>query len=146
MDPKDEKILALLKQDSKMAVWQVAKKACVPVTTAHNRIKKMEKDGIIKGYTLSLDYDKLGKPITAFLLVNIAYMLPSGKKIRQEDVAREIRKQPGAEEVYIMTGTADILAKLRVKDVNELNDFVVNRIRCIDGISNTQTMIVLSSY
>ncbi|MFH1064983.1 MAG: Lrp/AsnC family transcriptional regulator [Nanoarchaeota archaeon] len=146
MDSKDEKILELLKRDSKLAVWQIAKKACMPVTTAHNRIKKMEKEGVIKGYTLSLDYAKLGKPITSFILVNIAYMLPSGKKIRQEDAAKEIKKQPGVEEVCIMTGTADILVKLRVHDINDLNDFVVNKLRSIDGISNTQTMIVLSSY
>lgn len=146
MDAKDEKILELLKKDSKLAVWQIAKKVCMPVTTVHNRIKKLEKDGVIKAYTLTFDYAKLGKPITSFILVNIAYMLPSGKKIRQEDVAKDIKKQASVEEVSIMTGTADILVKLRVHDINELNDFVVNRLRSIDGISNTQTMIVLSSF
>ena len=48
MDEKDEKILKLLKENSKLTTQQISKKTLIPITTIHNRIKKLEKEGIIK--------------------------------------------------------------------------------------------------
>ncbi len=145
MDKKDERILETLRQNSKLTTGKIARKTNIAVTTVHNRIKKMEKDGIIKSYSVELDYRKLERGVTAYILVNIIYTLPSGKKIRQEDIARNIKKLGNVEEVSIMTGGADILAKIRVKDIEQLNDFVIKKLRSIDGVDKTQTMIVLSS-
>lgn len=142
---KDQKILDILKQNSKLTTNQISKKTNIPITTVHNRIKKMEKSGLIKSYSVILDYKKLGRPITSYILVNIIYTLPSGKKIRQEDVARSIKKLGNVEEVNIMTGGADVLVKVRVKDIDELNYFITKKLRSIDGVDKTQTMIVLSS-
>lgn len=145
MDRKDEKVLEMLKHNSKLTTSQIAKKTNIPVTTVHNRIRKMEQNGIIKGYSVVLDYKKLGRPITAYMLVSIIYTLPSGKKVQQEEVAKSIKRLGNVEEASIITGGADILARVRVKDIEELNDFVVRKLRSIDGVDKTQTMIVLSS-
>ena len=58
MDEKDKRILALLRKDAKQRVSQLAKKTGLPTTTVHNRIKRMEKGGIIRGYTVIPDYKK----------------------------------------------------------------------------------------
>lgn len=142
LDKKDEKILELLKENSKLTTSQISKKTAIPVTTVHNRIKKLEKLGIIKNYTLNLNFKKLGYDIIAFILVTVTYTLPSGEKIKQEQVAQAIKKI-GAEEVYIVTGGTDIIAKVRTKNINDLNDFVIKKLRNIEGIDKTQTMIVL---
>ncbi|MFH1636903.1 MAG: Lrp/AsnC family transcriptional regulator [Candidatus Woesearchaeota archaeon] len=142
---KDKRILEILKQNSKLTTSQISKKTNIPITTVHNRIKKMEKSGLIISYSVVLDYKKAGRPIAAYILVNIVYALPSGKKIQQEDVAKSIKKLGNVEEVSIIAGGADILVKVRVKDVEELNDFVVKKLRSIDGVDKTQTMIILSS-
>ncbi len=145
LDEKDLKILDILKQNSKLTSQKIAKKINIPITTIHNRIKKLEKLGIIKGYTVKLDYKQLDKGILAYILVTVNYLLPSGKKLRQEDIAKNIKKLANVEEVNIMTGVTDILVKVRVKDIDELNNFIIKKLREIDGIDKTQTMIVLSS-
>ncbi len=145
LDEKDFQILEVLKQNSKFTTQQIAKKINIPITTIHNRIKKLEKLSIIKGYTVVMDYKQIGKGILAYVLVTVNYLLPSGKKITQESIAKNIKKLSGVEEVDIMTGVIDILVKVRLKDIDELNDFVIDRLREIDGIDKTQTMIVLSS-
>lgn len=145
LDEKDLRIIEVLKQNSKLTTQQIAKKVNIPITTIHNRIKNLERLGVIKGYSVVLDYKMLGRPILGYVLVTAVSALPTGKKLFQEDVAKEIRKLHGVEEVCIVTGGTDILVKVRVKDVDELNDFLIKKLRRIDGVDKTQTMIVLSS-
>lgn len=143
MDDKDEQILALLKENSKLRTHQISKKTRIPVTTVHNRIKKMESDGIIKNYTVNLNHKKLGKGMFAFILATVNYAVPSGNKISQESVAKKV-KLLGAEEVLIVTGGTDIVIRMRTSDVEELNTFIVNKLRTVEGIDKTQTMMVLN--
>lgn len=145
LDEKDLKILDVLKQNSKLTTQQIAKRVNIPITTIHNRIKKLEKLGVIKGYTLVLDYKKLGRPILGYVLVTAFSTLPTGKRLSQDAIAKEIKKLSGVEEVNIVTGGTDILVKVRVKDIDELNNFLIKKLRRIDGVDKTQTMIVLSS-
>lgn len=142
LDKKDEKVLNILKESSKLTTGKISKKIAVPVTTVHNRIKKLEKLGIIKNYTINLDHKKLGFDILAFIFVTVRYTLPNGKNIKQERVAQAIKKI-GAEEVYIVTGRTDIIIKVRAHDINELNDFVIKKLRNVEGVDKTQTIIVL---
>jgi DNA-binding Lrp family transcriptional regulator len=146
IDDKDTKVLELLKENSKLGTNQMSKRLRMPITTVHNRIKKLEKEGVIQGYTLKIDYKKIGYPIKAFILVNVSYTLPDGEKIDQEELAKKIKKLEGVEEVNIMTGVTDILLSVRVKDIEQLNDFVIRKLRNIPGVDKTQTMIVLNNY
>lgn len=145
IDPKDLKILNLLKVDAKLTSQQIFRKTLIPVTTVHNRIKKLERMGIIKGYTILLDHKKLGKGIMAFILMTVTYLLPSGKKISQTELAKAISRLPEVEETHIVTGGTDIIIKVRVKDMDDLNNFVINKLRSLDGVENTQTIITLST-
>lgn len=143
MDEKDEQILSLLKENSKLRTHQISRKTAIPVTTVHNRMKKMESDGIIKKYTIALNYKKIGKSLLAFILATVNYAVPSGKHISQESVAKKV-KSLGAEEVFIVTGGTDVVIKIRTTDVEELNTFIVDKLRTVEGIDKTQTMIVLN--
>tara|TARA_Y100000310_G_scaffold90046_1_gene87297 strand:- start:676 stop:1119 length:444 start_codon:yes stop_codon:yes gene_type:complete len=142
IDEKDLKVLDILKYNSKLSTKQISKKLRIPITTIHNRIKKLEKVGVIKGYTVVLDYKKLNKNIMAYILVTITYVLPDGRKVSQENVAKEI-KSVGAEDVMIVTGATDILIKVRAKDIDGLNNFIISKLRNVDGVDKTQTLIVL---
>lgn len=145
LDEKDYKVIDILKENSNLTTHKISKKLNIPITTIHNRIKKLEKLGIIKNYTVNIDYKKLNLGITSYILVSVMYTLPSGEKVKQEHVAQQIKKLKGVEEVNIVTGGTDIIIKIRVKDVDELNDFVIKKLRAIKGVDKTQTMIVLSS-
>lgn len=142
IDKKDRKILDALKENSNLTSRRLSKKLRIPITTVHNRINKMQKLGVIKGYTVRLDYKKLDMGILSYILVGVMYMLPDGKKLSQENIAKEIKKT-GAEEVCIVTGGTDIVVKVRAKDVEELNDYIIKKLRNIEGVDKTRTMIVL---
>src|SRR3989344_93596 len=91
LDEKDNKILEILKQNSKLTTQQISKRLRIPITTIHNRIKKLEKEEIIKNYTVNLNYKKLNLSVIAYILITINYNIP-GHKIQQEEIAREIKK------------------------------------------------------
>lgn len=145
LDKKYMDILDLLKKNSKLTSNQISKKLKIPASTVHNRIKKMEKDGIIKGYTVVIDYQKLGKSLLAHILVKSSFKTPQGKKVSQEDLASKI-KDLGADEVStVLVDEADILVSIRTRDLYEIKEFT-KRLQQIDGIARTHTLIVLSNF
>lgn len=143
LSQKDSIILDLLQKNAKYSSREISDKTGIPITTVHNRIKRMEKEGIIKKYSAVPDKKKLGKLISAYIHVAVTYMKADGTRVSQEDVARTILRMPEVEECVIITGTTDIILKVSTKDVDELNDFVINRLREIDGVQSTVTSIVL---
>ena len=142
MDKKDEKILELLRENSKITAQQVSKKTLIPITTVHNRIKRLEQEGVIKKYTLELDNKKLGKNLAAFIQINVDYNLL--KKISQYELTKKIKNHESVEEAAMVTGATDIIIKVRVKGVEELDYFVTKYLRSIEGIEKTQTMVILN--
>jgi len=137
MDEDDRELIELLKKDGKIKIKKLARKLGLPMSTVHHKVKMLEERGYIKKYSAIPDYRKLGLPISAFLMITVDQVRP------QENVAADIKKLPRVEETYIITGTYDILAKVRVKDIDEMNDLVVKNLRNIKGVDKTITSIVL---
>ncbi len=142
---KDELILGFLQKNSHYSSREISNKTGIPITTVHNRIKRMEKEGVIKAYSVVLDKEKIGKPISAYVHITVTYNKPDGTKLSQEELASNICKMPEVEECAIVTGSTDIIVKASAASVNELHNFVINRLREIDGVQNTLTSIVLKS-
>ncbi len=143
INEKDRKIIELLRENGKYTARQISEKTGMPITTVHNRIKKLEKDSVIRGYTIKLDGKKLGRSLQAFIQISVNYSLPDGRKLDQEELARKILKMPEVDECCIMAGTTDILLKVSASDVEDLNTFVIHKLRSLDGIADTTTGIVL---
>lgn len=141
---KDEIILSMLKENCKLSSREISERTTMPITTVHNRIKRLEQEGIIRQYTALFNNKKLGKIIQAFIQISVSYITPSGKHVSQEELAKRLYQMHEVEECYIMTGGTDILVKVSVKDVEELNNFVINKLREIEGVQNTLTAIVLN--
>jgi len=78
----------------------------------------------------------------AYIGITINYNI-EGKKIRQAEVAKKIKEIEGVMEVTILTGGLDIIMKVLAKDIGNLNDIVTEKLRNIDGVDKTQTMITL---
>jgi len=142
IDEKDRLVINELINNSRITVGRLGKKVGLPPTTIHNRIKKLENAGVIMNYTVNLNYKKLGRPIMSFIGVNINYNV-EGRKIRQTEVAEQIKKIDGVRQVSIMTGVLDIIILILAKDIDDLNTVVTEKLRNIDGVDKTQTMIVL---
>ena len=146
LDEGDLKILDILKQNAKLTIKQIAKRAGMPDTTVHNRIKRMENSGIIKGYTVSLNNKKIGKNISAYILITVDYKLLKEIKITQHDLAKRLRTHKSVEEVDMITGTNDIIIRIAVSDMSQLDEFVTKYLRNIDGVEKTETLVILSRF
>ena len=146
VDEKDRRILEVLHENSDLSIQKISKRTGIPITTVHNRIKRLKKSGIIKNYTVNLDYQKLGKHVLAFVLINVNQRSMTDSDMDQFDVLREIKKFGHVEEADLITGSNDILLKCRFNTLDELTEFVVKDLRSEKThISNTQTLVVLRS-
>ncbi|MCX8192523.1 MAG: Lrp/AsnC family transcriptional regulator [Nitrososphaeria archaeon] len=135
MDEKDRMILRELWIDSSQSVREIAEKLGIPRTTVQERIKKLVREGVIKRFTVKVDYSKLGKSTTAFILVSF---MP-GPHVSQKDLAKRISDLPDVEEVHLITGEWDIIVKVRGSSIQEIGDLVVENIRMMDGVARTVT-------
>jgi len=143
LDKRDVKILKLLQKNCKMTAKEMAKKIGSPITTVYAKIKRMEELSIIKQYKAILDSKKLDKGTTAFVLVSFAYR-PGGreKPLSQREVAEQIAIFPEVQEVHIITGSWDILIKVKADHVDTLGKLVMDKLRMVEGIENTLSCIV----
>lgn len=144
MDEKDRKILLCLQEHGRWGVQRIAKETRIPITTVYHRMKSLEKEGIIKNYTIEVDYKKIGIPLVAYVLVVVDYRLLKEARFTQYELAQKILKEKGVESAAMVTGGTDIVLKIRVATIDELNQFITVKLRNIDGIERTQTMIVLN--
>ena len=143
IDKRDVEILKLLQNDCKMTAKEIAKKIGSPITTVYSKIKRMEELGIIKHYKAILDSKKLDKGTTAFILVSFAYRPGSREKpLSQRDVAKQIAAFSEVQEVHIITGSWDILIKVRADHVDTLGKLVMDKLRTIEGVENTLSCVV----
>jgi len=147
LDEKDQAILTLIQENSKLTAKQIAKKINAPITTVFAKIKRMEEAGVIKQYRAILSPDKLNLGTAAFILASVSYTTTKtdGVPISQRDVAEEISRFPEVQEVHIVTGDYDLLVKLRAENVDAIGKFVVDKLRRIKGLEKTLTCMVFET-
>ena len=146
IDQKDIKILKELRSNGRLSAQEIAKKTGIAVTTAFNRIKRMEKSKIIKGYTVVLDEGKTGRNIAAYVLITVDYNLLKRKKTSQHQLATKLRQHEFVDEVAMITGASDIVIKIRTMDISQLDEFVTKYLRNVEGVERTQTSVILESF
>lgn len=136
MDDKDHAIIALLKENSRYSVRDIAKKTGIRPSTVHERIKKLIRDGIIERFTLKLNNKAVGENFIVFMLV-------AGKPT--EYVGTALLKHKNIKEVFGITGEYDMIFKLKFKDVEEFNDYVINFRKMNRNVIKTLTMVVTTT-
>lgn len=145
LDEKDRQILEILKQHAEYTTRQIAKKTLLPVTTIHNRIKKLRNEEIIKKYTIKVDYEKIGENFRAYILISVNLPFLKEKKKTQHDVAKELRRFSFVERVDIVAGGTDLIAIVRVSTVKEFDEVLLGKLQLVEGIEKTQSLIVIHS-
>ncbi|MCL5067601.1 MAG: Lrp/AsnC family transcriptional regulator [Thaumarchaeota archaeon] len=136
IDEIDRKIIEQYTTDARQSYHQVAKKIGVAVSTVQERTKKLEKRGIIKGYTAVLDYGRLGLVLTA-----ITEVTTTGGKLAE--VEKKLAQIPSAMAVYDVAGATDAMVLGKFKSTAELSSFC-KTIQAIPNVNRTETHIVLS--
>ena len=143
IDEKDRKILDILKENSRLSSHKVSKKSGIPVTTVNNRIKKLQKEKIIKKFTIDIDRIKMGLPIAAYVFITISLKELKELNMDTKDLINNRVKNYYIEIVEHLTGEYDLLVKIHAADLKELNEFVVNRLTKFRGVEKTTTALVL---
>ena len=136
LDEVDHQILDMLIDNTRIPFTDIAKKLLISAGTVHVRVKKMEDAGIIKGSSLTLDYEKLGYSFIAY--VGIFLNSTSQTKF----VLERINEIPFVTVASITTGKFNIFCKIRAKDTTNAKD-IIFQIDDIDGVNRTETMISL---
>jgi len=137
LDEIDKKILSILMKNAKTPYTDIAKEIHVSGGTVHVRMNKMEEMGLVKGASLSIDYEKLGYDIAAFLGIYL------NKSSMYDDVAKELEEIPEVVGAHYTTGAYSIFAKIVCKNTNHLRDILHDKIQPIKGIQRTETFISL---
>jgi DNA-binding Lrp family transcriptional regulator len=132
----DFRILSLLQQDSRLSFNKIARKLGISVGTAFNRIKNLEKKGVLKGYTIILDSDKIGYGLTALILIQT-----QGGHL--SEIESEISKAANVIVVYDITGDYDAAIITKFKDRTSLSVFIKN-LMTIPHVKRTVTSVVLN--
>jgi len=141
IDEKDKQLLSFLQKNCKISLRELSQITEMRETTIFARIKRLENQGIIKEYRAILDPKAIGKNVLAFVLIK--YDPSAG--IKQREVAEKIANLPEIQEVHIIAGDWDMIAKVREKDVESLGKAVLDKIREIKGVKETVSLIVFES-
>jgi DNA-binding Lrp family transcriptional regulator len=136
-DETDEKILKNLMVDARVSARQLALRLGMSTVTILSRIKKLEKEKIILGYTAIIDHEKLGYSLTAIIEI----VAKNDKIVKIED---EISKFENVCGVYDITGSTDTLIIAKFKERRELSTFV-KELAAISNVENTITHVVLNT-
>lgn len=138
MDSTDLQLIALLRQDARAPVALLAQKLGVSRGTVANRIRKLEDEGVLVGYTVLLRPDVETQRITAWMSIAV-----EGNQTRE--VIAHLLGEPGVAGLHDTNGRWDLLAELRAAHLGELAA-VLERVRLIRGIAATETSIHLQTY
>ncbi len=142
MDEFSEDLITLV--DSGTTKYtDIARKLKLPLSTVHFRIKKLEKEGVIRHYRAEIDWKKAGFPLTAFVFVNIDVDLLKKIEKSQDALLKEFRNLLYVRDGELITGDADILLKIIAKSSEHLKEILLNEIDAKEGVVRTKTMLVL---
>jgi Lrp/AsnC family transcriptional regulator for asnA, asnC and gidA len=135
MDDIDLAILRSLIKNSRITISQMSREIDVPDATISNRLKNLETD-VIKRYTMIPDWQKIGLDVTSIIIIQT-------ESEKHESVKEMLSRLENVSEVYSVSGEYDILIKVWVKSIKELNQLINTKIRSIDGVEDLTEMIVM---
>jgi Lrp/AsnC family leucine-responsive transcriptional regulator len=140
LDNKDIAILNQLQNNARLSNVQLAEKVGLSPSPCLARVKALSSAGVIKRHVTLLDPEKVNLTLSVFIQISL--------ERQSEDLLERFEKAviacPEVLECYLMTGDADYLLRVTVKDINALRVFILNRLTTIDGVSNIRSSIALN--
>ena len=134
--PKDVDLVNILVDNCRLSFREIAKKAGVSVVTAINKVRELEKQGILKGYSAEVDYEKAGYDVHALIQLQIS----KGKLF---EVENKIAVHPNVFAIYDVTGNFDALIIAKFKSRKSLDTFL-KKVQAYDFVQRTETQLILN--
>ncbi len=139
LDAKDIAILALLQQNARMTVKEIADKVHLSTTPVHERIKRLEASGVIKQYATLVDHTKVKKGLIAICYVS----LKEHNKTAGTKFIKAITAMTEVIECYNISGEFDFMLKVVSEDMNAYHDFHVNKLSSVENMGHVQSVFVI---
>jgi Lrp/AsnC family leucine-responsive transcriptional regulator len=139
LDDIDSQILRLLQDDCKISLARIGQAVGLSAPSVVERIRKLEHGGVIRGYHAVVDARRVGLDVTAFIGVCIGHPRLIG------EFEREVEGLPDVLECHHVTGAYTVLVKVKTRNTATLEK-LLSRIRSLDGVQRTETMVVLSTH
>lgn len=127
------KIVEMLKENCRAPAKEISMKTGIPITTVCNRIRKLESEGVVKKYTAVLDNSKAGKPIEAFIRVDVGR--------NPDKLIEKFIDRPEVEECYVVSGSIEVLLKVAMPNMESLNS-LLNELNTKNVIKVSMQMIL----
>ncbi|MFK8029862.1 MAG: Lrp/AsnC family transcriptional regulator [Gammaproteobacteria bacterium] len=138
LDTKDQGLISMLRADARTSIVDLAKGLGVSRATVQNRLRRLEEDGVITGYTVLLGAE-IEKPNVR------ALMSISADSASEASVILKLRGNPHVSAVHHTTGRWDLIAEVRTDSLSSFNK-IIGVLRLIDGVTATETNLLLESY
>ena len=138
IDGIDKKILRALMEDARTPILEIARQVGISGAAIHQRLKKLEKSGLIAGSKFIINPKVLGYTTTAFIGVYL------DKAVSNPQAVKQLKKIPEVLECHYTTGNWSIFIKILCKDNEHLMHLLNNDIQSIEGVSRTETFISLN--
>ncbi|WP_066555044.1 Lrp/AsnC family transcriptional regulator [Croceicoccus bisphenolivorans] len=139
LDIFDRRIIAALQEDARMTVAQIAERVSLSATPVSRRLKKLEEDGVITGYSPRLDPRKLGFPLDAYITINL--QAHSDEII--DGFEGEIKNNPYVIACHAVTGEMDYLLHVTARDIEHLSQITLKTLVRIPGVRDVKSIVVL---
>ena len=141
LDAIDLKILRILQSNAKITNAQLSQEIGLSPAPTLERVKKLEKTGVIKSYHATLDQQTLGLEVSTFLLIT----LKGHNKDNMNKFLEEINKIEAVIECYHITGRGDFLLKVVSTDISAYQSLILDEISEISVVDNLESMVILST-
>ncbi|WP_190817632.1 Lrp/AsnC family transcriptional regulator [Saccharopolyspora pogona] len=139
LDATDHEILALLREDARRTLSDIATRVTLSTAAVKRRIDRLQEIGVILGYTVQVDHAKLGSGVEAF--IELRFLGTSGV----DEIIQTTTRMPEAQAVFTIAGDPDALVWLRVRDMAHLQR-TIDEIRRSHRVTSTKTLIALDSW
>jgi Lrp/AsnC family leucine-responsive transcriptional regulator len=140
LDSTDLQLINLLQEDCNQPIKELAQQLNLTIAPVHERIKKLERNGLIKRYVAIVDIELINKSLINYCIVNITR--------HQIDLLKEfehvVREMDEVLECYRISGKYDYLLKVVSRDMAEYQEFVINKLSTLDMIANINSQFVMN--
>jgi Lrp/AsnC family transcriptional regulator for asnA, asnC and gidA len=138
VDELDLALLRALATDARQSQRALARKIEMSAPAVADRLARLERSGVIRGYRADIDWAALGFPVVVYLAIT------AGPGMELSEIIRAIGTLPEAEDMSVVTGRLDLLVRLRVRDHTHLRELLLTKIFQISGVQRTETFLSLA--
>ena len=140
LDTSDIRILQLLQENAQLTLKEISQKINLSMTPTHDRIKRLEQEGVIEKYVTILNKKKLGNPMMVYCNIT----LDKQQKNHFEEFEEAIKQFPEVIECSVISGSFDYLLKIIVKDMNAYNEFYQKKLSDLQSVAHISSSFVMS--